>query len=257
MIVVEALRVVPVKGLAAVLKDRVRVERYGVPEDRRVFLLDDAGRVVTLRRHPELVRVRPDLDLERGLLAVTLPDGTSARSALDDVAEAVGSRLFGKDRYGRVLGGDVAEALSSVAREPLRVVLADGGAGWDEGPVSMIGRTSAAAVGGRDADLARYRMLMDVAGTEPYEEDTWVGRQIEVGDVRLFVTHALDRCIVINASPATGRQDWDGLRALADARGRGELRLGVIADVVVPGDVAVGSVVRVLPGGPRDRARSF
>lgn len=240
------LRVVPVKGMGSVTRDRIRVDMDGVAEDRRVFLLDDRGAVVTLRSHPELVQITPDLDLEAAVLQVTLPTGGVARTGLEHAGHELRAHLYGKDRVGRLLPGEVAEALSGLARERIRIVVADhAGVGWDEGPVSILGLSSAAAVGG-DRDGARYRMLVEVDGTEPYEEDTWVGREVQLGGARVRVSHQLQRCAVITRSPATGEKDWDGLHALAQVRGRETLCLGVIAGVVQPGEVRIGS--EVTPG---------
>lgn len=247
MAVVAALRVAPVKGLAAVTRAAVRIDAQGVPDDRRLFLLDDGGRVVTLRSHPHLVQVVPDLDLEAGALRVTLPDGAVATTSLDAAGAPVQAHLFGKDRHGRILDGDVAEALSTVAGERVRVVLGNiTGVGWDEGPVSILGRASAAAVGGPGGDSRRYRMLVELGGTEPFEEDDWVGTDVALGDAVVRVTHELVRCVIITLSPDSGDTDWDGLHELARLRGRDHLCLGVIADVVVPGEVRVGAPAWVL-----------
>jgi uncharacterized protein len=243
MAIVAALRVAPVKGLATVMRDRIHIERDGVADDRRLFLLDQRGSVVTLRSHPQLVQVTPDLNLQTGRLSVTLPDGTVASSALGDARDPVTARLYGKDRPGQVLPGQVADCLSAIAGEPVRVVLADRvGVGWDEGPVSILGRASADAVGGPSLDRARYRMLIEVDDTQSYEEDSWIGRRIEVGDARLEVLSALVRCVIITQSPTTGEQDWDGLQVLAGKRGP-DLCLGVIAEVLSPGDVWLGAAV--------------
>ena len=246
MAVVSILRVAPVKGLATVALPQIHLEAGGTVEDRRLFLIDSAGAVVTLRSHPTLVRVVPELDLGARRLRVTLPDGTQATSQLDDVAEPVTAQLFGKDRAGRVLPGDVAAHLSAYIGEPVRVVLADAiGTGWDEGPVSILGSASAATVGGPDQDLARYRMLIELRETQPFEEDTWVGSRLRIGSAEVQVVQSLARCVVITQSPTTGTKDWDGLHALAQLRGSDNLCLGVIAEVVTPGAVAVGDVVAV------------
>jgi uncharacterized protein len=219
MAVVAGLRIAPVKGLATISRDHIRLERAGVPEDRRAFLLDADGTVVTLRKHPQLVRLQPDLDLEGGVLTVRSPDGGLAETPLADTAEEVTAHLYGKDRVGRVLPGAVAAAVSEAAGEPVRVVLAgDVGTGWDEGPVSLLGRASAEAVA-KKQDLARYRMLVELDATQPYEEDTWVGHEVRLGDAVVRVTHQLVRCVIITQSPQTGDKDWDGLHVLAQARG--------------------------------------
>lgn len=245
MAVVAALRVAPVKGLGTVMPSSVWIDRDGVAADRRVLLLDQAGSIITLRSHPQLVQVVPDLDLDAGTLTVTLPDGSRATSPLESARDEVSAHLYGKDRLGRVMPGDVADALSDVAGEPVRVVVArETGVGWDEGPVSILGRASAVAVGGEARDRARYRMLVELEGTEPFEEDTWLGSRMELGEAVVHVTHRLERCVIITQSPLTGHKDWDGLHALADLRGRDLLCLGVIAEVEVPGRVALGAQVR-------------
>jgi uncharacterized protein len=250
VISVVRLQVVPVKGLAAVPRQQVHLEVDGVAEDRRLLLLRADGAVVTMRKFPELVRVVPDLDVTDGILTVTLPDGTSAASELAAAAEHVTSHLYGRDRPGRVLPGPVAYALSNLAGEPLRLVLTERvGLGWDEGPVSILGRASAAAVATppdrQDHDAlstARYRMLLEVEGSAPFEEDSWVGRPVRIGQVMVHVTHALERCVVINHHPQTGVKDWPGLKELV-ARGRDQLTLGVIAQVDQTGVIHVGDAV--------------
>ena len=248
MAVVATLRVAPVKGLATVTPLAVWIDRDGVAEDRRVLLLDDDGAVITLRSHPSLVRVVPDLDLSGGTLSVTLPGGARATSQLGDAHGDVRAHLYGKDRTGRQLPGAVADALSDLAGERVRVIVAERtGVGWDEGPVSILGRASAAAIGGPAQDRARYRMLVELDGTDPFEEDTWLGKRVELGDATVRVTHQLERCVIITQSPETGQQDWDGLHELARKRGRDLLCLGVIAEVEEPGRVAVGAAVRPAP----------
>jgi MOSC domain-containing protein len=255
VITVSRLQVAPVKGMAVVAQQQVRLEVDGVAEDRRLFLLRADGTVGTIRQFPALLGVTPDLDLAAGVLRVTFPDGLSVASDLPPAtSESISARLFGKDRRGRVVTGQVAAALSEYVGERLRVVLADRvGVGWDEGPVSLLGEASATAVQtppeANGSESARYRMLIEVAGTEPYQEDSWVGREVRVGDVRLSVTHCLERCVVITYNPRDGSRDWAGLNAIIDHRGRDQLTLGVIASVKQPGVVRVGDQVEPQDGG--------
>jgi len=75
MITVSRLQLAPVKSLALVLRQVVQLEMDGVAEDRRLFLRDVDGGVVTQRRHPELARVGPELDPANGTLTVTFQTG--------------------------------------------------------------------------------------------------------------------------------------------------------------------------------------
>lgn len=245
---VERLQIAPVKGLAAVPRRELVLEPDGVAEDRRVLLLHADGSVVTMRRLPSLVQVVPDLDLEAGTLSVTLPDGSTASSRLSGTTDRAESLLYRKLRTGRLLPGAVADALSALAGEPLRVLVGDRtGVGWDEGPVSLVSAASAAAVASPDGGggLGRYRMLIEIDGAEPFAEDSWSGRSVAIGGTVLAVSHPLGRCLVINHSPHTGERDWGGLKTLAAVRGADRVTLGVIATVEQPGRIQVGDEVRL------------
>jgi uncharacterized protein YcbX len=243
-VTVAALRIAPVKALAVVSVPRVRIERPGVPGDRAFFLLDEAGSVVTLRAAPELAAVAPAWTPEEERLALRLPDGEVVQGRVR-LGAAVASELFGKVRAGRVVEGPFGPALSRVAGRELRLVRAqEPGTGWDEAPVSIVGDGSLAEVarrGGRDAvDPRRFRMLVELAGLAPHEEDGWVGSEATLGGARLRVVAALERCAVITRHPETGERDWDGLRVLARYRGKDHVELGILAEVLEPGEVAVG-----------------
>jgi len=244
---VDALTIAPVKALAAVRRLAVRLDADGVAEDRRLFLLRPDGSVATQRRHPALTGVVPDLDLAEESLRVTFPDGTVARSDLSPVGDPVQATLFGKDRPGRLVPGEVAAALSSYVGEPLRVVLGPVGVGWDEGPVSLVSTASVTAVGVPTEpavdSAARFRMLVEVGGLAPFDEEDWVGRDLRIGEAVVAVTHRLGRCVVIEHSPRTGAKDWPGVRALADLRGAQAVVLGVIGTVRDPGVIRVGDAV--------------
>lgn len=243
------LSIAPVKGLATVEVDEVRIEPDGVPEDRRLYLLDSRGSVVTIRKHPRLAAVVPELDLGAGTLSLTFPDGTRADGGLDDLGSAVSARLYGRDRPGRVVLGPFAEALESYAGEPLSLVLHDrAGLGWDEGPVSLIGRASMLAEPPPDGERTaarRYRMLIEVDGLDAYAEDSWTGQQISVGEVVLDEVVPLGRCTVPDHDPDSGERDWGAVRALLDSRGTSTL--GLVASVRQPGAVRPGDPVFLRP----------
>lgn len=248
---VVALTIAPVKALAGVRREQVLLERDGVAEDRRLFLLAADGSVVTQRRHPSLTAVVPHLDLARGSLSVTFPDGSVAGSPLRPTGRLLHASLFGKARSGRLVADAVSEALSDYVGEPLRLALAHAvGVGWDEGPVSLVSTSSVMAVGAPMGDAGsaagRFRMLVELEGAVAYEEDSWVGRDLRLGSATLRVSHRLGRCVVIDHSPVTGAKDWAGVRTIARTRGPQSVTLGVIAEVLRTGTVTVGDHVEVL-----------
>jgi uncharacterized protein YcbX len=103
---------------------------------------------------------------------------------------------------------------------------------------------------GLDAvDGRRFRMLINLEGAEPHEEDGWVGRRIALGDAILRVTKPDARCAITTQDPDTGSRDLDTLRSIISYRGLREGKhadFGVLADVVTPGRIRVGDGVTLL-----------
>jgi uncharacterized protein YcbX len=70
-----------------------------------------------------------------------------------------------------------------------------------------------------------------------------------VGQATLDVVRTDPRCVITTRDPDTGRKEFDTLRVLATYRradSDGDLPFGVYADVVDPGEVAVGDTVEPL-----------
>jgi uncharacterized protein YcbX len=103
---------------------------------------------------------------------------------------------------------------------------------------------------GRDTvDGRRFRMLVDLAGCSPHEEDSWAGRRVRIGAALLEVGGPVPRCATTTRDPGTGVRDFDTLRAIAGYRGRRDghdIDFGVYARVVEPGRVRVGDAVEPL-----------
>jgi uncharacterized protein YcbX len=104
----------------------------------------------------------------------------------------------------------------------------------------------------RSADLPsrlddrRFRMLVTIDGTEPFEEDRWIGRDVAVGEAVIRVMLPTARCQTTTRDPATGERDFDALHAIRQLRGLSAERtvdFGVYATVVAPGRIAVGDAV--------------
>src|SRR5206468_2583786 len=96
--------------------------------------------------------------------------------------------------------------------------------------------------GGADSmpDTRRFRMLVELADCEPYEEDGWSGRRLCLGEAIVRVSDGVPRCVLTTMNPDTGEKDFPTLEVLAGYRRRqGELPLGMYADVERPGAVRV------------------
>lgn len=225
---------------------------HGVDDDRRFHLVDAAGRLFNGTGCGPLVQVRPEWDTRAGRLSLRFPDG---HAVVGEVAlgEPVETDFYEKRVVpGRVVEGPWEEALSSYAGEPLRLVRVDGGAhGTDIHVATLVSRASVEELsrrGGADAplDLRRFRMLLELDGCGPHDEDEWIGREVRAGEALLRIPSPVPRCAVTTQDPATGIRDFDTLRTIKAYRGEiaGKwLMFGVYAEVVEPGRIRVGDSV--------------
>lgn len=91
---------------------------------------------------------------------------------------------------------------------------------------------------GRAIDPIRFRPNLFVDGPAPWDELSWIGREICVGPVRLKIVERTTRCAATNVDPKTGARDMDIPAQMR--REFGHLDFGVYALVQSACTVAVG-----------------
>jgi uncharacterized protein len=254
---VAQLSIAPVKSMALRHPQQILLERFGVAENRRFYVVESDGRLVSGAKDGSLMRVTATYDPSREWLALSLPDGSSAEGAATVLGEPVTTSFWGRPVSGRALNGPWAEAVSSFLGRPVRVVRPDQpGAANDKTPVSLVSTASAEELerqAGRTTslDTRRFRMLVELSGCDPHEEDTWVGRRLRLGQAVVEVGGAIPRCVVTTLDPDTGVKDFDTLRAIAAYRGvtvDRDINFGVYATVLEPGTIAVGDEAELMDG---------
>jgi MOSC domain-containing protein len=244
----------PVKSLLLHHPDELELEPFGVAGDRRFYLIREDGRLLAGLHHGPLALVRADWDPGPDRLKLTFPGGEVVE---DDVrlAEPELTDFWGHRVRGRILSGPWAEALSGFAGRPVHLVKADAPAGGvDAEPLTLVSSESIAELarqaGLESLDGRRFRMLLEIEGCEPHEEDTWIGRRVRLGAALVDVTGPVPRCATTTRDPSTGERDFDSLRAIAAYRGKRDgkkIDFGVYARVVQPGRVRVGDPVEPVP----------
>jgi hypothetical protein len=248
------ISITPLKSTALHHPERVGLGPGGVAENRRFFMIDAAGRLLAAARHPGVFGIAARYDAAAERLALTFPGGMRAEGSAIATGEAVTVDFWGRPTTGRLVEGELASALAAFVGEPVRLVRAavDGG-GCDDHPVTLVSSASvgelARHAGREGVDARRFRMLLEVEGTEPHQEDGWDGRLLRVGGAVLRVGGPVPRCDVTQRDPDTGRRDLETLRTIDAYRGRSAARtldFGVYGVVVEPGPVAVGDTVALL-----------
>jgi uncharacterized protein YcbX len=242
-----------VRSLALEHPTEIEVTERGVVEDRRFYLTDESNRLVDRIVVGRLVQVSAHTDPEATMLRMTFPDGNVIEDEVK-LGEPVETPIHGRTGVGHVVIGPWGEALAPIAGRAIRVVRCDRPGGTRAGnPTSIISdgslRELARHAGVDAVDARRFRMLIDLEGAAPHEEDTWIGHRIALGDAVLQVTKPDARCAITTQDPESGHRDLDTLRTLISYRGLREGKhadFGVLADVAQPGRIRVGDPVTVL-----------
>lgn len=251
--VVTALSTTPVKGLRICARDEVMLERTGVAENRRFYLIDERGRMVNGKRIGILSAVRAEFDADAERLTMIFPDGSQAAGEVQ-LAGTVETRFFSRRPVVQLVTGPWSQVLSDYTGTQLRLVQADPDEGGVDrgaaGAVSLISKASVARLeavaDGRTVDPRRFRMLIEVAGPQAHEEDEWVGRSARVGDARVAFRGHVGRCLVTSQDPDTGVVDLPTLELLSYRRGLATtepLAFGVFGEVLEPGAVRIGDAI--------------
>ncbi len=247
------ISVAPVKALGLVHPAEVVLGPGGVVGDRRFWLQDDHGALYAGKRDGTLQTIRPEWDESTRRLALTFPDGARVEGVVE-LGEPVDAELYRLRRPSHRVIGPWQEAISLHSGTPLTFLWADDSAvdrTPEGGTVSLVSRSSLERLreeaGVEDEiDGRRFRMLFEIDGIGPHEEDRWIGREVRIGEATVRFNGDIGRCVVTSRDPDTGEIDLPTLVTLAGYRPDGvsePLPFGVYGAVVRPGRVAVGDSV--------------
>jgi len=245
----------PVKGLSAERMDRVALmPGECLPHDRRFAIalgstLFDPQRpewlskihFIMLMRDEKLARLQTRFDAESGVLAIAENGRVLLRGRMTEPEACRRVAEFFADFLGDAVVG------------PLRVVEAPGHAFADARRkpnattnkyVSLINRASIAALEeamGVPVDPIRFRANVYFDGASALSEHDWIGSEITLGTARLRAISPITRCAATQVNPVTAKRDLDIVAALG--RAFGHINMGIYAEVVAGGEVAVGDVL--------------
>jgi uncharacterized protein YcbX len=255
------LSVTPVKALRLSHPTGAELTAGGIPGDRRFYLVDEMANLFDATDHGPLLRIVPSYDPETERLRLTFPDGSVVEDAADRLDGEITTDFFGRAVDGHLVQGRFETAMSRYAGRSVRLArVTRDGDGQDVHPLTLVSSESVRDLGRRgartDLDSRRFRINLEIEGCEPYEEDSWDGELVGVGEAIIRVRGQIPRCVVTTLAPDTGEKDFGTLTQLARYRprigGRGGLPFGVYAEVARPGRVRVGDPVELLSSRPTE-----
>lgn len=216
----------PVKSLRGEEVGALSIESRGAVGDRLYALRNAEGKFGSGKSTRRFRRMDGLLELqakyERLTPVVTFPDG-------------------------RVLAGDdpgIHDHLSGYVGQPVTLAREDEISHFDDSPLHLITTAGLRTVGLTAIDVRRFRpnVVIDVPGYG-FIEDSWIGRDLELGDVRLRITGSAVRCVMIGMAQEALPDRPDLLRRVADLH---DTCFGVYATVVTPGTVERGAEALLL-----------
>lgn len=241
----------PVKGLSAEPLERVRLSPgQGLPHDRRFAIAHGAtsfdpkapqwlpkSNFLMLMRDEKLAQLAVAFAPETGLLTISRGG--------KPVVQGKATEPMGRTLIGQFFAAFMAEA----ARGTPRLLEAAGHMFSDvrEKYVSLINLASV-----RDLERVvrqpvhplRFRGNLYLSDMPAWNEFSWVGCEIAIGETRLRVTERIGRCGATNVDPETAARDMNIPRALQ--HGFGHTDMGIYAEVLHGGDIDTGDPV-VIP----------
>ncbi|HEY5318704.1 MAG TPA: MOSC domain-containing protein [Solirubrobacteraceae bacterium] len=252
---VRVLLISSIKGLRVTPCEQLELEYGGVRDDRRFYLVDERGKMVNGKQIGELSALRSEYHDSDRTLTLTLPGGERISGPVRLGGE-IDARFFRSTLRAPVVLGPWSQAISAHVGRALRLVEADparkGVDRGERGAVSLISRGSLdrlaeAAGNGGEIDPRRFRMLVEIDGVDPHEEDAWVGRRVRIGEALVGFNGHVGRCLVTSRDPDSGTIDLPTLDLLREYRGSEPttepLPFGIYGEVIEPGTVRVGDPV--------------
>jgi uncharacterized protein YcbX len=249
---IEHLYRYPVKGLTAEALEATTVEAGGtVPWDRAFALaqgdapFDPAQprwvqktHFLCLMANARAALLRSSFDPATGRLTILAPGGDSiTENALTEagrdkigtwLAAFMGPEARGVPTFHHVPGHSFSDVSAKV--------------------LSLINIASLDDLSRRAGALRhkrRFRANLYFTGAPAWSELDWIGQEFLAGGARLRIKKRIPRCPATQVNPETAERDADPVRELRAAFGHPDL--GIYAEVIEGGEIAVGDALELLP----------
>lgn len=225
---ITALYRYPVKSMAGELLESSELGWHGLAGDRRLAFRrigeTNGFPWLTASKLPELIRFKPytpndaaSRDAPYLPTHVMTPEGNSLELFSDDLRHDISRRFKAEVELMHLKHGI-----------------------FDEAPLSAISHTTMNAIQ-QGVDIRRFRpnIVIETVDKQPFIEDSWVGKNIIIGDngATMSVTLKDERCMMINLDPDTAKSDHSMMKSVVQLNNN---YAGIYATVLQTGTIAVG-----------------
>jgi len=259
---VSGLSIHPVKSLGAISLDSVQIDQFGLRNDRRWMVVDEAGVMRTQRQLPRMTLVQ--IELIGDALRLSAPGCESLNIAVNQDSERSLVKVW-EDQCNAIDCGDTAALwLSQFLGESSRLVYfpdselrqvdpdyarAGERTAFSDGfPMLLISQPSLDELNSRldsPVTMRRFRPNLVIDGCEPYAEDGW--QKIRIGGITLRIVKPCSRCVIPTIDLETGEKGAEPIKTLASYRMR-ENKIFFGQNVIAEGEgkIEVGMDVEIL-----------
>lgn len=267
MLKLSEIYIYPVKSLGGIRLDFANITTRGLENDRRFMLVDENGRFLSQREHPQLAIFQTEIEGKflkithkktKQNLTINLspPSQPSLLSVTiwDDNTTAVESSSEASTWFTQIL--EIPVRLVYMPEESHRKtdtqysLTGEEITSFSDGyPILIIGQSSLDDLNNRlenPVNINRFRPNFVFTHGEPFEEDNW--HEFTVGNIRFFGVKPCARCIMTTIDQETGeKKDREPLLTLNKYRKAGnKILFGQNVLISQLGTVSVGEDVTVI-----------
>jgi uncharacterized protein YcbX len=228
--------VYPVKSLGGVRLETAQVEERGLQYDRRWLIVDEEGKFLTQRSHPEMALIDVAI-LENGLLLSHRNYPTNAVKVpfQPDTSTEVTVRIWKDWVPAQTVSKTADDWLSAQLQRQVRIVALSENAARrspaigakesslisfaDDFPFLLTSSESLNDLNSRlpePVGMNRFRPNFVIGGAAAFAEDTW--KSIRISGIGFDLISPCERCVVVTINQETGRKGLEPLRTLSKFR---------------------------------------
>ncbi len=266
MLRVKSLFVYPIKSLPAIPSTSLSIDQLGPVNDRRLMLVNEENRFISLRSTQSLVEF--DVSLQNDQLILGLGSQAKTIDLTASYTEVDEFSIWNDMVKGAEVSHDLSNWISDILEKNVRLItlLPDSNRSVhpdfsqpgdlvsfaDGFPFLFTTEASCDHLGstlGMELDPLRFRPNVVIEGAEPWEEDTW--RKLSINGIEFDLTKPCSRCGVPSVHPTEGSRQTEVTKGLVEHRRFGKKTYfgmnGIHRD---QGMIKVGDEVQVLETGP-------